>query len=341
MVLFFTILTYAISSDKFVCRKSFLRSFAYLISFCIILFFNGLRYYVGKDYIGYLNYFDGFTMLQIEPSFILITIFFRNFNHGFYYLIFTCTFITYFLFYRSFISDKVTYIGLGIFLLLFMPLFNNIIRQAIAVSVFYYSVKFIHQKNFLKYFFLILIAASFHYSAIFLLPLYFIRKLYLNFSISLITILLVIVITISVLHTQIIKDLLMSIPFYGDYILGIEGDSRNNSEIGVLLKIILGIQILYLSKKIDIEYFGIYRNLLLIGIFLTILGSSVSILSRFTNYFYISIIYLSSEIFKNKFKNKNLHLIIVIIIAFALFEAEFIYNRNYSIPYKSIMQVNK
>jgi hypothetical protein len=59
------------------------------------------------------------------------------------------------------------------FSLLFFHLDMNLMRQALAVSIFFYSLKYIIQKNFFKYILFILLGFLFHWSIIIFLPLYF------------------------------------------------------------------------------------------------------------------------------------------------------------------------
>ncbi|MEY8304582.1 EpsG family protein [Anaerosalibacter bizertensis] len=60
-----------------------------------------------------------------------------------------------------------------LFNILFVNVFMEGIRQGIAACLFFFSIKYIKTKEFNKYLFCILLATSFHSTAIILLPLYF------------------------------------------------------------------------------------------------------------------------------------------------------------------------
>lgn len=145
------------------------------ISLLVVSLFAGLRYFVGIDYEAYTFIFNSIVGSQIEPAFRLINfiIFLLGLNVQFVFLI--SSLITFSLFYKG-IKRNSSNVVLSIFLLLFCGFFIeslNIIRQYIAISIFFYSIRYIIEKNLLKYSVLIVLATSFHYSAIFLIFAYF------------------------------------------------------------------------------------------------------------------------------------------------------------------------
>ena len=50
------------------------------------------------------------------------------------------------------------------------------VRQAVAISIIIYAIKYIKENNFLKYALFVFLAATAHYSALLLLPFYFVNK---------------------------------------------------------------------------------------------------------------------------------------------------------------------
>ncbi|MGF1853491.1 EpsG family protein [Vibrio satsumensis] len=55
--------------------------------------------------------------------------------------------------------------------------FHNVMRQSLAVAIVLFSVKYILNRNFLAFLLILLLAFSFHYSAIVFLPVYFFNQL--------------------------------------------------------------------------------------------------------------------------------------------------------------------
>jgi hypothetical protein len=84
---------------------------------------------------------------------------------------------------------------------MYISLQLGIIRQAIAVSIFIYSIRYLKNREGIKYFFLILTAFYFHRSALILFPLYFfinrkIKQVYIIISYVLIILLYILKIDI-------------------------------------------------------------------------------------------------------------------------------------------------
>ncbi|MGL5169435.1 EpsG family protein [Edwardsiella tarda] len=155
------------------------------ISVILLSFFGGIRFDVGTDFLTYEYYFHLLKLgrdTYMEPGFETMTrlIYFLGFNEQ--GVFFISSFITCFFFYK-YIKENSVNIGLSYFIFFTFPIFYlasfNGIRQFIAVSLFIFSIKYIKNKNILKYLICVIIAASFHKTAIVLLPLYFVlnRKL--------------------------------------------------------------------------------------------------------------------------------------------------------------------
>ena len=179
----------------YMARFEFLK-FGLKISFLIIFFFLALRYNFGNDYTGYLRDFielnslskiDYFNIayFHYEPGWLLLCRIFGKL--GFFVMtsfLASLTCVVYYQFIKKYVPFR--YYWLAIFLYIFTPSFLLIqasaMRQQFAVVIFIFSINYIHEKKPLKYFLCILIAYSFHSSALILLPFYFIG--YLNKRIS-------------------------------------------------------------------------------------------------------------------------------------------------------------
>jgi hypothetical protein len=183
----------------------------------------------------------------------------------------------------------------------FLSFTYNGVRQSIAISFFYIAVQFIIKRRFFYYCLTILMATLFHYSAFFLLPVYFVRKikfrprlvLMLYFS-SLIFILMPQLISYSLsLLSQLLTDF-TQIPFMDGYThyltkskeFGINAD-RVNTGLGIILKAISVLFILMMSKRVlaKIEDFSCYYVLFFLGAILSNVFFAVPIVGRFLNYF--------------------------------------------------------
>ncbi|WP_296664928.1 EpsG family protein [Treponema sp. UBA753] len=153
----------------------------YILFFGIVaLFFaifSAFRVFgLGVDYKGYLEIFYGNA--PIEPVFTLLKSFNQIINKSgksLVFIYFLCAFIGLYLkgsFYAQYSNNFFISILFYIFTIYFLHEYTQI-RAAIALGICYLSVKEINRRQFKRFVFRILVAMSFHYSAILMFPVYF------------------------------------------------------------------------------------------------------------------------------------------------------------------------
>ena len=164
-----------------------------LISFVILLVFLSLRYDFGNDYMAYFEIYDdindtswsevkdvsgiGALGETMEFGFIYLLKFFTVFSDFFFFIFANSLLLcaAYFLLIKKYVS--LNYAWMGVFLFVFDPNLMLVelsaLRQTLAIICFLFSIQYLIKRNVVKYIICILIASSFHYSAIILLPLYF------------------------------------------------------------------------------------------------------------------------------------------------------------------------
>lgn len=147
----------------------------------------GLRYGVGTDFFEYQNWF--FRYIDAMPSantsdigfaiFIkILQIFSKNPQIMYIAVAFFVNIMV-----MIFIKRNTKWYDMGYFLFIALSLYYssfNIMRQWIAISMFLYALKYAFDGKFIKYSIVILVASTFHATAILLLPVYFLFKLKLN-----------------------------------------------------------------------------------------------------------------------------------------------------------------
>ena len=153
---------------------------------------SALRYRVGTDYTVYLeNQFqfilnlrqpDYWQVLDYEVGFEKLVEFCGKYlgNVEFFFPIVSILFLVFVTLYISEQSESIT---LSIALLIFTGFYNfsfNIIRQTLATAIFLYALKYVQERRGLKYVICILVATTFHKTAIIYLPIYFIANFGLN-----------------------------------------------------------------------------------------------------------------------------------------------------------------
>jgi len=177
---FYELKTFICIEKKFKINISIIFIF---IIFLILATVAGLRWRVGTDYGGYaLNYrFYQITFLDSiksynEPGIHIIAVISKYIYDDYATMFFLASFITILLFTYTITKYSNHYL-LSFFLLVFIGSWHgtfNGVRQYIACAIVFASLSYIINRKFIIYLLCILIAASFHISAISMIVLYFI-----------------------------------------------------------------------------------------------------------------------------------------------------------------------
>lgn len=162
-------------------------NFAHYGIIILLIIFSGFRYGVGNDYTSYYekigDILNGYEV-NIEPSIVVLSKLASYFSLNEQFVFLICSIIT-IIGFGTFIKrytknlalSWIIFISFGTFFLGSL----NLVKQYVAIAIFAYSIKYIVNRQAMKYVFTILFASSFHFSALFLLPIYLI---YRQFSIK-------------------------------------------------------------------------------------------------------------------------------------------------------------
>lgn len=215
-------------------------------------------------------------------------------------------------------------------------------RQAIAIAIFTYSIRYVKSKSYLKYLVLNIIACSFHSSALILLPLCF----FLNYRFESRTILIVLGVAflIAIFSTNIMDFAMRVATIFGLSVkMGFYIDDKqsvnpiNFIEILIFVFICLFYRKEYESKE---PYFNIIFNIFLFSSVLLITFSSYSIFARFKEYFVVSYIILISYIIGH-IRSDNIRLgaflLLSLYVTFGYFRYIIYFGNGVLIPYKWIL----
>lgn len=164
----------------------------YFITFFLI-FIAGFRYMIGWDYATYMELYNRVEIddVFIEKSFSLLAIFLRENGFDFQMMFLIYSFFTIIFFWlgcKYYTINKLTCLILYAFLPLGYMNSMGVIRQALAISIVFWGTKFICSKNFKMYIVSILMAASVHISAVFMIICYPVmrRKYSLKYHIAIV-----------------------------------------------------------------------------------------------------------------------------------------------------------
>jgi hypothetical protein len=155
----------------------------FYLNFVILVLFAGLRSSsVGTDTSNYElifsnknSIYDFFSNANYEYSFYSLNWLVKQFTSDFNTLLIAIALIVVFSYQKviykysnNYWLSNFVYITLG-----FYSFFFNGVRQGMACALVFLALSFLLERNFKKYLLLIILAASFHKTAILLLPLYF------------------------------------------------------------------------------------------------------------------------------------------------------------------------
>ncbi|MGF6906982.1 EpsG family protein [Fusobacterium sp. PH5-44] len=199
---------------------------------------------------------------------------------------------------------------------LFFFKYVSIMRQAVAVSIVFYSYKFIIGRSLKKFLFCIFIASLFHSSAKYMLVIYLFNYINLN------QIILVIMFIFSFFSKSIILFLVERISLFNKYHLYMSGAHRGGGEKIYYIIILIGIFIiLFWNKLVSIDF----KNKKIIEIFFTGCCLYIGLNGvghmgmRSSIYLLIFLLYLIPDIFKiSKNKGKLLKISFGMVMLFLL-----------------------
>lgn len=169
-------------------------------SFVVLLvIIASIRFGVGTDFFTYLEIwyairpFDeaiiyGTSYDYLEPGFRYLTSLLKLFSDNSFIFFLTYSLISFIFIYLGLEKLKIKYLLVSLFLfylIFYIPYVFNGMRQAISMSIFILSIHYIYYKKFWKTFFLTLLATSFHISGIFIIIIYFLNRIKLDYKVFL------------------------------------------------------------------------------------------------------------------------------------------------------------
>ena len=283
------------------------------LSFCILYFVLVLRdYSVGAAYQNYIyaiNRIANKSILATDNNWLGLG--FRSFvkliaiifNRNYYPLIFSVfiisiiSLVTLFFFFKSFnkLSVNPTF-SLYLFLCfcLYFQLMNQF-RQMFAVSLVLYSYTYVN-KSFMKYALCILIAASFHQTAIIMLPMFFLAKL--NINKKTLTSYFIVAILVSLFADKI--RILLQYTTYSNYLGWTQYDVGMTSTtiINLVIRLFLLVLCIFKYKEVvnkDKKSNYLYHMIIICTIF-QVLSVQSSLFTRITTYFFVFYIILIPKV---------------------------------------------
>lgn len=307
---------------------------------------SALRYGIGRDYIIYWEnldlikkeYWDYKDPLAYVFSHLIIN---YNLAYQWFYVVYAlCSSIALYYMFKV-VDEKDHYlVFLLLFALSFLNYSFNTMRQAVALPIIIYATSFIFRKKILTYALLIGLASFFHYSAMLMLPAYFLGKVKINQMVFYVLLIISFGLFVTQFHLKAVYAIMAKIPQYSHY-LGSRHDSVTNlgSGLGFLFKFssALLVTLFYpLGNSKKEAFCRIFFNFYMFGILLELLFFHIWVLSRITEYFTYFLIVVFPMVWSN-FKHQNNKIIILILLLgyFALWSKDILFpNINKCVPYQ-------
>lgn len=160
---------------------------------CCALFvlFFGFRGFVGWDWMNYYpayqeivplfsrDYLNNYDIGTFEGGFITFMSVVKLISSNYHFFILVCVVIDVSILHVFFKRYSSNYaFSFVIFMALYLGSEVEILRNMKSIGLFLLSIKYIQQRRFLPYLFLMILAFSFHSSTLFLFPLYFIPRVF-------------------------------------------------------------------------------------------------------------------------------------------------------------------
>jgi len=330
ILLFVGIFSFLVENAKSSSQAWFSKSMVFFILFIPA----AIRYGIGTDYVNYAFVYK-FPLFaeRLEIGYFYLQKVLQNLNADVQWIFVITSFLIY-LPICFFVPKKYYFLTLVFFVLTFYLPSYSMIRQAIAVSFIVVGVIQIVENKNLYGIFVMALAATFHLSALFVMPLVFLR--FISFK-TIYLLPLVILSSYLIVNLDFINILFNSSLFlnsrYNVYATNKFSEIATiNSGIGVMLRLILPFTVLFFQNRITKENrnYRLYIVLTICYILAIVLALNIRIFGRLADLFsFISFLVVGPLIysFPSK-KNRQVLMIILIIVNIAVFQKNITANQR-------------
>lgn len=310
-----------------------------ILTFMPMFWVNSLMKYVGNDYSNYYTYYQNIISgrgQDVEYTYKAICLLVSKLGLGFQGVYVVYSLISYTLllacirkYSKNYAVSYLMFFFSGYFGLLGL----NQIRQFVCVGLVYFAYGYIKEKKCLKYCICILIASTFHFTAIIMLPFYWILQK--EWRLSVYAVIAAILLPFNFFGPQIKTWLFATfLPRYlnTDYVT-----REFEIDIPYWCVIIVTLFICLLYKWRDRENGPIFQNCIMMASTIVLFGSWIPEFRRFVYYFFIvSIGYVTELVEKDNNKKKRLFIYSIILATYAWYYIRT--SNNWGIyPYKSVL----
>lgn len=293
---------------------------------------GAVRVDVGTDFPAYLSGFNMILGLNLQGFFndfsdiyepgiyalAQISVIFGNSPQVFFGLFTLLTILFTYLGIKRYKIPSI-WIALMLYLLVLFPSSFNIMRQMLAVAIFFYASSFIFEKKMFKYLLLICLAALFHKSSIILAPLYFMgRFLKMNTEIKTrAAIIMVGGVLFAIIVGPYLISLVLNLSIFEKYDKYQSVSDASTGTVLIIKTLMLGL-IAVLYKHIRrYPYVAFFMTMSVIELVIALVARSSVDISRFSTYFSIFPLLLLSYV-PLAFKGKSRIIISALVVLYGI-----------------------
>jgi hypothetical protein len=314
-----------------------------MICFALLFCPSAFRFGIGTDYFNYYSIFGKIKLGKIitqEPGWYLLNLFIIRIGLNFQWVIILSSFFTIYYIFKT--PKKDFFVVVVLFFCLYYLDSYNATRQALAMSICWYSYLCYIKSKKIKSYIYILIAITFHYSAIVFLIVTVVFDFFYISKKKNFTILIIILFIFSNSFQNVLFWLISFTP-YSIYIKNIIYFNQRAGGFGNVWSILIRYFILLWmcfsvnkSKCAKGEYSSI-QILTVSLLFFDILGVSLFMFQRIRMFFFISYIALMRVLIRNNgFENKLKNSLFIVFFILYYFVLKLITGANAIIPYECI-----
>lgn len=335
-----------------------------VISVTILILIAGLRYETGGDWDIYAETFKKVNpifsvikgapldtnIVRVEPGFLLFCSIIKQLNGSLQTIYFLIVCFNIILITKS-LELYTKYVIFGLFVyysILYFMLEMIITRQSIAASMTFFAMRYVNDKNFLKYMLVLLVASCFHRAALIMIPLYFF--FIQRYSTKNLLLFFILGAVLMLLQIPWFKTIFLNISFFLGDIFGEGFRDRAvnyvNSEIygvprpigiGFFLNMALLLVILWRRKYIEeYKYANIFINMFFVANVIYYYGYElIEISNRFRFLLLISVIVVFPYLIEGFIIYTNKLIVFVAIAIYA-----FLFNRGIYLEYPEASAYN-
>jgi len=300
-------MVYYFAIDFLVLFSSFYRRYEKLLIpllFFVLFLFTAFRPGLGGfDYKNYERLFTNVSPIyelnltseyfEYDLLYVLANSLVKTFTNNFVVFLVLYTFFTHLIMF-SVIKDysRDFFYSMFIYFSTYYMWHNfTLLRQNVAILIFWFSIRYIKKGNFWKYSGLIIIAYLFHSSAILLIPFYFILRIMAKLSLEkkyTFTLLLCFLKPVSDIFLNVIYGVLVYLNI-GRSTLAVylSNASRGINTLFIVESLLIMFLVYFNKDNTLLTQNGIFVDLLLLSLILSIWFSNYEIFARFIEYFRI------------------------------------------------------